>query len=147
LTGLRNSSALPPRPFEPFGDHGGGTADVRKGSFDASAIGVLALCMAHCAALPLIAASLPAAATWMGSELVHFLFVAMATPLSIVTLAGRGTRRFLITAIIGLVLLLTGAVLHAHGILSILLTLAGGAVIVTAHTLNWRQRETPASRA
>ena len=112
-----------------------------NGTFDVTAIGVTALCLAHCAALPLVAATLPVMASWMKSELVHFLFVALAAPLSILALAGREAKGLLATAIVGLALLLAGAMLHANGVFAVALTAAGGIVLVAAHTLNWRRRE------
>lgn len=114
-------------------------AQDRQGTFDLSAIAVSALCLAHCAALPLVAASLPVLASWLKVELVHFLFVGLAAPLSIFALSDRQTRDLLSAAMVGLLLLLAGAL--THGPASVLLTLLGGAVIATAHIVNWRRRE------
>jgi hypothetical protein len=50
--------------------------------FDASAVLLSALCLAHCLALPLLAAALPLFGVWAQAEWVHGLFVAIALPLA-----------------------------------------------------------------
>ena len=81
---------------------------------DASAISLSGLCLAHCLALPLVAASSPLLATWAEAEWVHTAAVAVAAPLSALALWRRGqSGPILILSLIGLALLALGAVVLA----------------------------------
>jgi hypothetical protein len=111
-------------------------------AFDIGAIGLSALCLVHCLALPLLAAALPLAGDWARAEWVHPLFVAIAAPLSLgaLWLNSRGAKRppaLLAMAAAGLALLLAGAF---GGGLEHVLTVAGSLTLVAAHLWNWRRR-------
>lgn len=110
---------------------------------DAVAIGLSGLCLAHCLALPLIAGFLPLLGVWAEAEWVHWLFVAMAGPVSISTLT-RTHRSGLPVGLLFLAMLGVGALIA--GVLGwpteadeTRITVAGSLMLSTAHLLNWRR--------
>ncbi|MDO9432102.1 MAG: MerC domain-containing protein [Phenylobacterium sp.] len=106
---------------------------------DASAISLSGLCMAHCLALPLVAAFSPLLAAWAEAEWVHVAVILMAAPLSAMALWRRGQRPAVIAlAVGGLSLMGLGLwPFHTH---ETLLTVAGSLLLACAHLVNWRRR-------
>lgn len=112
---------------------------------DAAAIGLSALCMIHCLALPLLAAALPFLGLLTDAPWVHWVFAATAAPLAAWSLSrpmidGRRNWRMLSLAAVGVLLLLLAAAEWPSHELETLVTTAGGLVLATAHGLNWRKR-------
>ena len=116
---------------------------------DAFAIGLSGLCLAHCLALPLLAGLLPLAGAWAEAEWIHWLFAAVAAPVSLWTLV-RPTDRaagVVVLALAGLTLLFAGAAGFPAHDLETPLTVAGGLLLAAAHIINWRRRATCAHEA
>lgn len=112
---------------------------------DASAIGLSALCLAHCLLLPMLAALLPVLGAWARAEWVHVLFVAIALPLAGAALWRAHRQRPLPRALIGLAGLgLAGLIAGAFGwpshALETPVTVAGSLLLAAAHVWNWRRR-------
>jgi hypothetical protein len=107
---------------------------------DASAVGLSGLCLAHCLALPLVAAFSPLLATWAEAEWVHAVVIGMAAPISIFALWRRGKGAAIIgLSAFGLFMLTLGAFHWPSADLETPITVAGSLVLATAHTLNWRR--------
>jgi hypothetical protein len=109
---------------------------------DAVAISLSGLCLAHCLALPLLAGFLPLAGAWAEAEWVHWLFAAIAAPVSLLTLARPADRSpsILSIALIGLAFLFAGAAGFPSHDLETPLTVTGGLLLAAAHLLNGRRR-------
>lgn len=110
---------------------------------DGMAIGLSGLCLIHCLALPLVASLLPLAGAWAEAEWVHWLFAAVAAPVSLWTLARPVDRSpmILIVAGLGLALLFLGAAGWPSHEAETPLTVTGGLLLAAAHGLNWRRRQ------
>lgn len=113
--------------------------------FDMSAIALSTLCMAHCLALPLLAAALPLFGVWAEHEWVHFAFVAAALPLTSYALWRAHRRRRLpmalrVLAIAGLAGLLAGALGWPREVWETPITVAGSLMLAGAHLWNWSRQ-------
>lgn len=106
---------------------------------DASAISLSGLCMAHCLALPLVAAFSPLLAAWAEAEWVHVAVILMAAPLSAMALWRRGQRPAVIALALG-GLSLMGLGLWPFHAYETPLTVAGSLLLACAHLVNWRRR-------
>ena len=107
---------------------------------DASAVGLSSLCLAHCLALPLVAAFSPLLATWAEAEWVHAVVIGMAAPISIFALWRRSKGPLIISlSALGLGLLTLGAFHWPSATLETPITVAGSLVLASAHLLNWRR--------
>lgn len=133
------------KPFEkPPGWRQAVKLDLAK-TLDLSAVGLSALCMVHCLALPVLALSLPVLGLWAHAEWVHVVFVALAAPIAVFAFIDRKARRprswvMFSLAMFGLVLMLMGA-LAGHGVIyETALTVTGGAILAGAHIANLRRR-------
>lgn len=105
---------------------------------DASAIGLSVLCVAHCLALPILAASSPAFSDWVGSEWIHAVVILVAAPLSALALWHPGQSRLVIgLGIVGVLLLGLGLAHWPAGIGETALTVAGSLALGLAHLRNW----------
>jgi len=108
---------------------------------DASAVGLSGLCLAHCLALPLVAAFSPLLATWAEAEWVHAAVIGMAAPISIFALWRRAKGAAIIgLSALGLAILTLGAFHWPSAELETPITVAGSLVLAAAHILNWRRR-------
>jgi len=110
--------------------------------FDISAISLSGLCLAHCLALPIAAAFLPALGAWSRAEWVHGLFVAIAAPLTgfalwRVHLSHPLPGGLIVLAMAGLALLLAGALHWPTFGWETPLTVAGSLCLASAHLWNW----------
>jgi hypothetical protein len=114
-------------------------------AMDASAIGLSALCLVHCLALPALALALPFLGAWAHAEWVHVAFICAAAPIALTALVDWRTLRphawaFVALAALGLGLMLAGALEVPSAGWERPLTVIGGVILATAHILNWRRR-------
>lgn len=109
---------------------------------DGAAVGLSALCLIHCLALPLLVAGLPFLAQFSEGHL-HAQMLVVVLPLSSVALA-LGFRHhhstvIVSTGVVGMVILTIGATI-AHEQLGIIadraFTIVGALVLATAHFYN-----------
>lgn len=109
---------------------------------DGAAVGLSALCLIHCLALPLLVAGLPFLAQFSEGHL-HAQMLVIVLPLSVIAL-GLGFRhhrnlRIVIAGVVGMALLTIGATV-AHTIWGIvadrLFTISGALVLAAAHFYN-----------
>lgn len=111
---------------------------------DLLAIGLSVACIAHCLALPLAAAFLPLLSVWAAAEWVHWLFVALAAPLSawVLMWPPRGAVRPLpvLLAGSGIIALIAGAARWPAHELETPITVLGGVLISGAHLINLGRR-------
>ncbi|WP_454759524.1 MerC domain-containing protein [Caulobacter segnis] len=112
-------------------------------ALDLSAVGLSALCLIHCLALPLLALALPVLGLWAQAEWVHVLFVALAATMASVAFIDWKARRprswpALLIAAAGLMLMGLGAAAIPDARFERILTVAGGLVLASAHIANWR---------
>lgn len=112
---------------------------------DSSAIALSGLCLLHCLALPLLAATLPLLGAWSRAEWVHVVFAMAAVPLSSYALWSTHRRHALPTSVCLLALCgLTGLVLGASGLvgdaLETPITVTGSLLLASTHLLNLRLR-------
>jgi hypothetical protein len=107
---------------------------------DGIAVSASLLCLAHCLALPVLAAALPAFGLLLGhSALVHGLLLAGALPLGLWALArGRHSAgpQPLIVGLSGFALMAAALLLPEAGERA--LTVAGVSLVAVAHWRNWR---------
>lgn len=109
---------------------------------------VSAVCMVHCAALPLFAIALPAAAFLVDPQLhhrFHWLMLALAIPASVLAFVVGSFRHrrwtWLVLGTSGLALMTLAVVANeAAGDITgeAALTLAGALIVAIAHIFNWR---------
>ena len=108
---------------------------------DLYAVGLSTLCVLHCLALPVLVALLPVAAQASESELVHRVLVIVAVPVSLrviwTTRPVKGNRLFVSAALVGLGLLLLAAFVEAVSPYEELITVAGAALLGSAHLWHW----------
>jgi len=109
---------------------------------DGAAVGLSALCLIHCLALPLLVAGLPFLAEFSEGHL-HAQMLAVVLPLSILAL-GLGFRHhrsvpIIATGAVGMIILALGATI-AHEQLGIAadrtFTIVGALILATAHYKN-----------
>ena len=109
---------------------------------DGAAVGLSALCLIHCLALPLLVAGLPFLAQFSEGHL-HAQMLVVVLPLSIVAL-GLGFRHhrnvpIVATGVVGMIILALGATI-AHEQLGIMadraFTIVGALILATAHFYN-----------
>jgi len=111
--------------------------------FDGLAISLSGLCVIHCLALPLLAASLPLLGTWSEAEWVHWAFVVMAAPVSMIALS-RPSRHGLrvgpiFLAMLGIAALFAGVLGWPTEADETLVTVSGSLLLATAHLMNWQR--------
>lgn len=114
-------------------------------ALDASAVGLSALCLVHCLALPALALMLPVLGLWAQAEWVHVAFVLIAAPVAVLSFIDLSTRRprswpLAAAALLGLALMVAGALEFPVAADERVLTLLGGALLAGAHIGNWRRR-------
>ncbi|MCC4585679.1 MerC family mercury resistance protein [Xanthomonas sp. NCPPB 1067] len=112
---------------------------------DNSAIVLSGLCLLHCLALPLLAATLPLLGVWSRAEWVHVAFAAAAVPLSGYALWSTQRRHALPPAVwalagCGLAGLVLGASSLAGEHLETPITVTASLLLASAHLLNLRIR-------
>lgn len=115
---------------------------MRLKGFDGLAMSLSGLCLVHCLALPVLALSLPIIGVLSDAEWVHWMFVALAVPASMLAfLTGSGRRSWSLIglAAIGLGLLVGGAAGWPDHAGETAVTVAGGLVLASVHWVNWRR--------
>ena len=104
---------------------------------DFFAIGISALCVIHCVALPLLVAIMPVIAQAAENELAHKLIVLAAVPVSLrviwITLPLDGNKLFVGVVLVGLTLLILAAFIEAISAYEQPVTIAGAALLSSAH--------------
>lgn len=122
--------------------------NMSRGSVDwlerAGLAGSLA-CMAHCLALPLLLAALPALASGFSiPESLHLWVLAFAIPAATIALVGgrgrHGANFPLCMGSMGVSLLVIAAIPFAETWAETPLTVAGSLSLAVAHIVNWRLR-------
>ncbi len=111
-------------------------------ALDAAGVGLSTLCLVHCLALPLLAASLPLAAQFSEAEWVHVTVVALAAPTALIAIAPSLNARpfpwmIPLLAVLGLASLAGALSVHGASHETIFSTM-GGVLLASAHILNWR---------
>jgi len=114
-------------------------------ALDVSAVGLSALCLIHCLALPALSLLLPFLGLWAEAEWIHVAFIAVAAPIAILALVDLRARKphswtILGIAASGLALMLAGAVEFPSALYERPLTVLGGLLLASAHICNWRRR-------
>ena len=108
---------------------------------DLYAAGLSTLCVLHCIALPALVSLLPVVAQAAESELLHRALAVAAVPVSLrviwKTLPVNGNKLFIGAALVGLVLLLLAAFMEAVSAYEEPITVAGGALLCSAHLWHW----------
>lgn len=117
---------------------------MRVPAFDLSAIGLSGLCLAHCLALPLLSAALPALSAWTEAEWLHLAFAGAALPISVTALYSAHRGRPLHSGVVflatsGLAALALGAVAPLEERAATVVTIAGSVLLTVAHLWNWRR--------
>ena len=111
---------------------------------DSSAIGLSALCLAHCLALPLIGAFLPIAGVWAEAEWIHQLLVLMALPITVFAVTRHNAAKvhlsFILPALAGLALLFAAGFVEALHDYEVWLTTVGALLLGSAHVWRWINR-------
>jgi hypothetical protein len=116
------------------------------GLLDRFSIGLSALCLLHCLAIPLLVSITPVIATFaFADESFHLALIALVVPTSALAL-GLGCRkhrglRVLALGLAGLLLLSTAAFSEALGLGEVgetALTVLGALVVASAHLINYR---------
>ncbi len=110
--------------------------------FDGVAVALSGACLLHCLVLPLAAASMPIFMGAAHAEWVHWIFVAIAIPTSIIALMhDRHSKSVLIIlrtlALLGLSLLSFGALGWPSHDLEVSMTVSGGLVLAAVHLVNY----------
>lgn len=111
---------------------------------DGSAMGLSGLCLAHCLALPLAAALLPALGAWARAEWVHVVFLAFAAPVAGLALlrpvCGCPPPAGMLTlGGLGILGLAVGA--FGPQAFDTPVTVASSGCLAAAHLWNWRRRD------
>ena len=115
---------------------------------DASAISLSGLCLAHCLALPLVAAFSPVVATWAEAEWVHALAIGLAAPMSALALWRKGqSAAVVLLSLAGLSLMALGVAHWPSHAAETPITVAGSLLLAGAHIANWRRRHSCAGKA
>ena len=115
------------------------TAQASTRTGDVAAISLSGLCLIHCLAPPARAISLPLLGVWAEAEWVLWGFIALSVPVSLWALSrglGHGRARRLMLAVVGLGLMVAGALEIGD---ETAMTVTGGLVLATAHLLNLRR--------
>lgn len=122
---------------------------IRRSTFvdtaDRLALVASGACVLHCLALPLLFVALPTLSSALNlPETFHLWMVGLAIPTSAYALLA-GARdhdrgHALLIGAVGLVLLVTGAMIVGDTPYEIPVTVAGALILGMAHIFNWRRR-------
>lgn len=112
---------------------------VKKTWLDLASLGLSALCVVHCLALPFLVVLLPALTPFTGSW-VHAALVLTAAPISLWAIrASHVWRKWQISApiVTGLILLAMAAFIPALAGIEVALSVIGAVLIATGHAYNY----------
>ncbi|MGF1462711.1 MAG: MerC domain-containing protein [Maricaulaceae bacterium] len=108
---------------------------------DSAAMGLANLCLAHCLALPLLAAVLPVFGPLAENEFIHRIFVVLAAPLSLIALlrppAYGPTWTIGGLIVVGFSLLCAAAFVPALHEVETPVTVLGALVLSAGHGVRW----------
>ncbi|MEM9839459.1 MAG: MerC domain-containing protein [Pseudomonadota bacterium] len=108
---------------------------------DKSAIGLSGLCLIHCLALPFLSAFLPLAGLVAEAEWIHKLFVLMAVPITLTAIMRNDAVSvripFVLTASVGLALLIAAAFIEGLHDYETTITTTGAVLLASAHVWRW----------
>ncbi|NIJ08783.1 uncharacterized protein (DUF697 family) [Sphingomonas vulcanisoli] len=112
---------------------------------ESMAIAGAVACLAHCLALPLVIAALPALASVVPIPTeFHIMLLLFAVPTTLFALIigyrHHGTWQPLLAGLCGLALLAIGVLTYGETRAEVPLTIAGSLTIAAAHLINWRHR-------
>lgn len=113
---------------------------------DLAAMYLSAACLIHCLILPVAAAFFPVLTHASQAEWIHFVFVALAIPVSVYALM-LGQKNPMVTWIIrggaalGLIMLTLGAFGWPSHDLETPLTVAGAGILAAIHWFNYNNRQ------
>ena len=114
---------------------------VRGGRLDNLAVMLSGLCLVHCLASVLLLGALSSAAAWLGNPLIHEVGLVLAIAFGAIALVGGAVSHRRLRPVVlggfGLGLMITALVLHHSG-LEAVLTMAGVALLASAHLFNRR---------
>lgn len=110
--------------------------------FDTMAVVLSGACLVHCLLLPIAAAFLPLLSHAANAEWVHWVFVALAVPISFLALRHHGNGSLCIillrvVATLGLMFLACGALGWPSHEVETLLTVIGGLILASVHMVNY----------
>ena len=124
---------------------------TRRSDFiESLAIASAVVCLAHCLALPLLIALLPALSAMIPvPTTVHIAILAFAVPTTAGALyigyRGHGLPGPLLVGFVGLICLAIGVLRYGETSLEVPVTVLGSLAIAGAHIANWRYRRTRVS--
>lgn len=109
---------------------------------DSLAIFLSSACLVHCLLLPIAAAFLPILVSAADAEWVHWVFVALAVPVSVLALRHQHSRKSTMFALragagLGLGLLVIGALGWPQPRFETIITVCGGLVLASVHATNF----------
>jgi hypothetical protein len=109
---------------------------------DGIAIALSGACLVHCLLLPIAAAFMPLLVPAADAEWVHWVFVALAVPVSVLALrhrhsSARLTLGLRMLAVLGLGLLALGATGWPQPRFETAITVFGGLVLASVHATNF----------
>ena len=114
---------------------------------DAVAVSLSVLCVIHCLAFPMFAATLPLFGVLSEAEWIHKLVVTIAIPVSILSFSltnCKSTRLlFLFFAATGFCFLIAGAFFESLERYETLLTVCGAVLLAGAHAYRWNRHLKP----
>lgn len=118
---------------------------VKKTWLDIASLGLSALCVVHCLALPFLVVLLPALTPFTGSW-VHAALVLTAAPISLWAIrASHVWRKWQISVpiVTGLILLALAAFIPALADIEVGLSVIGALLIATGHAYNYLRNHRP----
>lgn len=117
---------------------------ARTRRLDLYAASLSALCLIHCALLPLLAVAIPAAMVVADLEWLHRTFAVLAAPVTLwvvrQALREGNQQPFVVAALVGLGALLVGAFVEAVGEHEEWITIVGACLLGGAHLRRWLQQ-------
>jgi hypothetical protein len=122
--------------------------NLQNGTLDLTGVSLSAVCVAHCLFFPVAAAALPMMAPGFSdvlgaSHAWHFGLLAIAAPVSLFALgwsvrASHARWPVLALGLLGLTLMMIGALHLSSQLVETVITLAGVGLLAAAHLINWR---------
>jgi len=106
---------------------------------DTGGVVISSLCLIHCLFLPLLGTFLPILGVWSEIEWIHKILVLMAFPLCANLIFRPGALQKRIPAILGFLLLFTGAFIEVLHDWELTMTVFGAIFLGLAHLQNLRK--------